>query len=173
MTHICVGNVTIIGPDNGLWPSRHQAIIWTNAGILLNGPWGTNSSEILIGIHTFSFKKIHLKMLSAKWRPFCLSLNVLTFLGCRSTHYAFSVASSLVLHIRTNSCVTIWNEICSNFNSGFALPIDPYNGSENHTLKMIATSPRGPWVKCINIGFNIKGSYYTKYFASYLVSSFI
>ena len=33
---------------------------------------------MLINIHTFSFKKMHLKQLSAKWRPFCLSLNVLT-----------------------------------------------------------------------------------------------
>ena len=44
VTHICVGNLTIIGPDNGLSPGRRQAIIWTNAGILLIGPWGTNFS---------------------------------------------------------------------------------------------------------------------------------
>ena len=75
--HICVGNLTIIGPDNALSPGRRQAIIWSNTGILLIGPWGTNFSEILIGIQTFSFKKMHLKMSSAKWRPFCLGLNVL------------------------------------------------------------------------------------------------
>ena len=57
VTHICVGNLTIIGPDNGLSPGRRQAIIWTNAGILLIGPCGTNFSEILIGIQTFSLKK--------------------------------------------------------------------------------------------------------------------
>ena len=79
MTHICVGNLTIIGPDDGLSPGRRQVIIWTNAGILLNGPWGTNFSEILLGIHTFSFKKIHLKMSSVKWHPFCLGLNVLSW----------------------------------------------------------------------------------------------
>ena len=78
VTHICIGNLTIIGPDNGLSPGRRQAFIWTNAGILLIGPRGTNFSEILIGIHTFSFKKIHLKISSAKWHPFCLGLNVLT-----------------------------------------------------------------------------------------------
>ena len=76
VTYICVGNLTIIGPDNGLSPGRRQAIISTNAGILLIGPCGTNFSEILIGIHTFSFKKIHLKMSSTKFRPFCLGLNV-------------------------------------------------------------------------------------------------
>ena len=35
VTQICVGNVTIIGPDNGLPPGRCQAIIWINAVILL------------------------------------------------------------------------------------------------------------------------------------------
>ena len=77
MTHVCIGKLTAIGSDNGLSPGRHQAIIWTSAGILLIGPLGTNISEILIGIQTFSFKKMHLKMSSAKWRPICLRLNVL------------------------------------------------------------------------------------------------
>ena len=39
---------------------------------------GTNFSEILIRIQTFSFEKMHLKMSSAKWHPFCPGLNVLT-----------------------------------------------------------------------------------------------
>ena len=77
-THICVGKLTTIGSDNGLSPGRRQAIIWTSAGILLIGPLGTNSSEILIGVQTFAFKKMHLKMSSAKWRPSCLDLNVLS-----------------------------------------------------------------------------------------------
>ena len=78
MTHICVSTLAIIGSDNGLSPGRRQAIILTNAIILLIGPLGTNFSEILIGIQTFSIKKMHLKMSFAKWRPFCLGLNVLT-----------------------------------------------------------------------------------------------
>ena len=77
VTHICISNLIIIGSDNGLSPVRRQAIIRTNAGILLIGPFGTNISKILIIIYTFSFKKMNLKMLSAKWRPFCLSFNVL------------------------------------------------------------------------------------------------
>ena len=72
--HICVAKLTIIGSDNG----RHQAIIWTSAGILLNGPLGTNFSEISIRIQSLSFKEMHLKMSSGKWRPFCRGLNVLT-----------------------------------------------------------------------------------------------
>ena len=77
VTYICVGKLTIIGSDNGLSPGWRQAIIWTNAGILLIEPLGTNFSEILIGIQTFSFTKMRLKMSSAKWRLFCLGLNVL------------------------------------------------------------------------------------------------
>ena len=76
-THMCVGKLTTIGSENGLSPGRRQAIIWTNAGILIIGPLGTNFSEILIGIQTFSFRKMHLKISSAKWRPFCLGLNEL------------------------------------------------------------------------------------------------
>ena len=78
VTHICVGNLIIIVSDNGLSPYRRQAIIWTNAGILLIGPLGTSFSEILIEILTFSFKKMRLKVSSAKRRHFCLGLNVLS-----------------------------------------------------------------------------------------------
>ena len=74
-THICVRKLTIIASDNGLSPGRRQAIIETNDGILLIWSLGTNFSEILIEIHSFSFTKMHLKMSSGKWRPFCLGLN--------------------------------------------------------------------------------------------------
>ena len=77
VTHICVSNPTIIGSDNGLSPSRRQAIIWTNVGLLLIRPLGTNFSEMLIEIHIFSFKKMYFKWWSGKWRPFCPGLNVL------------------------------------------------------------------------------------------------
>ena len=61
-THLCVGELTIIGSNNGLSPGRRQAIIWTNAGILLIRPWGTNFSENFIGNQVLLFKKMHLKM---------------------------------------------------------------------------------------------------------------
>ena len=66
VTHICVCNLTIIGPDNGLSPGRRQAIIWTSAGLLQTGPL----REILIEIQSFIFKNLHVKMSSIKWRPF-------------------------------------------------------------------------------------------------------
>ena len=78
VTHICVSKITIIGSDNDLLPGRRQAILWTSAGILLMGPFGTNFSEILVAIHIVWFKKMHLKMSSGKLRPSCLGLSVLT-----------------------------------------------------------------------------------------------
>ena len=83
-TYIGISKLPIIGSDNGLSPGRRQAIIFTNAGILLIGPLWTNFSGILIKIQTFSFKKKRLKVLSAKWRPFCRGLNVL--LGAYGAH---------------------------------------------------------------------------------------
>ena len=52
MTHICVGNLTIIDSDNCLSPGRRQAIIPIDDGILLTGPSGTDFNEILIKTHT-------------------------------------------------------------------------------------------------------------------------
>ena len=92
VTHICVSKQTIIGSDNSLSPGRRQAIIWTNAGILLIGPMGTNFSEILIEIHTFSFKKMRLKISSGKWRPCCLGLNVLILFCWRGNHFSPSTS---------------------------------------------------------------------------------
>ena len=94
-TYICVGKLTTIVSDNGLSPGRRQAIIWTNAGILLIGPLGTNFSEILIEIYTFSFKKINLKVSSGKWRPSCLGLNVLIAVCCRRCYRIVACKSNL------------------------------------------------------------------------------
>ena len=100
VTHISVGKLTIIGSDNGLSPGRRQAIIWTNAGILLIRPLGTNFSEILIGVQTFSFKKMHLKMSSAKWRPFCPGLNVLKLIHVSKRGPRLGLCDSL--------CTKLW-----------------------------------------------------------------
>ena len=90
VTHICVGNLTIIGWENGLSSGRCQAIIWTNAGILLIGLSGTNFSEIFAEIITFSLKKMYLKVSSGKWHPFCLGLNVLTLQMLETGYSGFS-----------------------------------------------------------------------------------
>ena len=95
LTHICISKVTIIGPDNGLSPGRRQAIIWTNDGMLLISPLGKNLSEILMEIHIFSFKKMPLKMSSAKCRPFCLGLNLLIHCGQVASLHGNTAGSTL------------------------------------------------------------------------------
>ena len=68
--HICVGgNLTSIVSDNGLLPGRHQAIIWTNAGILFSGPLGTNFSEIQIFIQENAFHNDICKIMTILSRP--------------------------------------------------------------------------------------------------------
>ena len=54
VTHTCVDKLAMIGSDNGLAPTRRQAIIWTNARILLMGPLENNFSETLIETHILS-----------------------------------------------------------------------------------------------------------------------
>ena len=71
---------TNIASDNCLSPVWCQAIIRTDAAILSITPYGTYFSEILFKIQKFPFTKMHLKISSAKCRPFCLSLKVLTLL---------------------------------------------------------------------------------------------
>ena len=84
VTHICIGNLNIIGSDNGLSPGRRQAIIRSNDGIMVIGPVGTNVKEILIEIHILAFRKLHLDVSSVKWQPFCLGLSVLFTVWRRS-----------------------------------------------------------------------------------------
>ena len=95
VTCICVCKLTISGSDNGLSTGNRRVIIWTNTGILLIRIIGTNFSEILSDTHTFSFKKLHLKMAPGKWLPFYLGLNV-------STHLP------LVTHICVNELSQHW-----------------------------------------------------------------
>ena len=85
VTHICVSNLTIIGSDHGLSPGRRQAIIWTNAGILLIRSLGTNFSEVLFEMYIFSLKK-------CIWK-------------CRQEVGGHFVSASCAIH---NGCITRW-----------------------------------------------------------------
>ena len=66
VTLIRVNKIITIGSD-----------IWTNAGILLIRPLAINFNDMLIETKTFSFKKMHLKSSSVKWRLFRLGFNEL------------------------------------------------------------------------------------------------
>ena len=65
------------GSAIGLSLGQRQTITWTNDDLLSVATLGRNLSQIWNQIQKFSFKKLHLKMLSAKCQPFCFSLNVL------------------------------------------------------------------------------------------------
>ena len=69
----------------------------TNAHLLSNGPLGTNFSEIRIVIQNFSFLKMHLKMLSVKWQPFCAGEGVL--IHCKSIGGRVSVDKPFVFQV--------------------------------------------------------------------------
>ena len=112
VTHICVSKLTIIGSDNGLSPGRRQAIIWTNDGILLIRTLGTNFSEILGKIHSISFKKMHLKMSSAKGRLFNLGLNELKYKRRFRYPASFTKVLAPIQHSRGKSKRIEWRTNC-------------------------------------------------------------
>ena len=94
LTHIYVGNRTIIGSNNGLSLGRRQDIVCTNAGMLLIGTMGKNFSDILSEIHIFSFKKMHLK---------CRRRNVGHFVSASMRTGTKALSQSMV----TNFCDTM------------------------------------------------------------------
>ena len=80
---LCSGNHVVYRQTDGRTDGRTRWIQYTPppTGLLSIRPQGEYFNEILIKIKTFSFKKIHLKVLSAKSRPFCLGFDVLHVLG--------------------------------------------------------------------------------------------
>ena len=75
--YVCVNIYqAIIGSDNGMSTSWHQAFIRISAGVLLIGTLVTNLSDIWTNLCIFFFMKRLLKMSSAKLWPFCLGLKV-------------------------------------------------------------------------------------------------
>ena len=100
VTHICVHKLTIIGSDNGLSSGRHKAIICTDAGILLIGPWGTNFNDIIIEVRAFSLNRIRLKMSSANCCPIRLGLNGLSQTTKHfEKSWRYSSTTRILLHI--------------------------------------------------------------------------
>ena len=137
VTHICIDNLTIVGSVNGLLPGQHIAIIWTSAGLLSIHPQGTYFNEISIKIQTFSFKKMHLKVLSAKSRPFCLGLNVVM----QKKHSSSALAKELCLfYIKPSICRKC--DFCDSFVTEILFCIQSFQ------KKFLSTSPNlgfKPW----------------------------
>ena len=86
--------IALVAPS----PGRCQSIISTNAGILLIGPLGSNFNEILITIHTVSFQKIHLKMLSGNGDNFFFTIQIFFSWEWIWTNCTFSVLENDVIY---------------------------------------------------------------------------
>ena len=87
VTHTCVSKLTITDSDNGLSPGRRQAIIWTNAEILLIGTPGTNfNRNSYIFIQENPFQNIVWKMAAVLSRTQCVKYNrnKCFVVGCRN-----------------------------------------------------------------------------------------
>ena len=104
VTQICV-----------LSPIRRQAINWANGGLLSIGLLGTNFSEILIAILSFSFKKIHLQI-SAK-----MAVILSRGRGVNESIYSqmtyLSLASTTDSPIRRDSSSAVREPFCSTCNT--------------------------------------------------------
>ena len=88
MTHICVGNPTIICSDNGLSAPSHYLYQCWNIG-----NWTfRNQLQWYFNRNSNIFLKLHLKTSSAKWRLFCLCLNelMLNYMKQLGVHWCYS-----------------------------------------------------------------------------------
>ena len=124
--YICVSKLTIIGSVNGLSPRRCQAIACTNAPLLPIRPQGTcYFIEFLFKIQKFWLMEIHLKMSSAKWRPFWLGLNVLI-------DHTHPLSINHITTAKQNKTVMYVQEICciSDITSKYAI-IPPATEARN------------------------------------------
>ena len=77
----------------------YWAVLLWDATILSIGPLGTNFSKIEIKIQNFSFGKKHLKISSAKWRPFCPGRDHLTL----AQSLTLPVASCFYANLTSNT----------------------------------------------------------------------
>ena len=115
MTDVWLSKFTIIDSDNGLSPGRHQTIIWTNAGILLIGPVGTNFSEILITVCIFLLKKnafenVIWKMAAILSQPQCVNpLNAVFVMSPKFTLKKYHCQLNIPTWYR--NCLTVGCEL--------------------------------------------------------------
>ena len=106
MTHICVSKLTITGSDNGLLPGGRQAIIWTNAGILLirnlrnKLQWNLKQNSCIF-IQENAFENVVCEMASILFRPQCVNLwDFMRYMDTVQEHYQFIVLSKEMNIIR-------------------------------------------------------------------------
>ena len=100
-------------------------VAWSAPSHYLNQWWNivnsnlTNSSEVVSEIRTFAFRKMHLKMLSAKWGPFCLGLNV-------STSHPW-----MIKYVEVSFWNRCWQVRQATFNSSLDRPVELVAADKN------------------------------------------
>ena len=120
---------TNISSDNGLAPIRCQAIIWTNDDLSFIESMERYFSEICIKIDA-SYKNTFLKMSSAKWQPFCPSLDVVntaalqvdTLISWRIHHEAGYVMMHWNFHKKLISFFVFFFQTFPFFNAEMPIP---------------------------------------------------
>ena len=121
MTHICVGKLTIIGSDND-WSGRHQAIIWTNAGILLIGPFNRNWN---IFIQENAFDYVVWKMSAIFSLPQCVNGKVIYICPVPEQCQGFPNISKLH-SLRYYLCLSRAHKMASHTSSSISQTSDPF-----------------------------------------------
>ena len=107
-TYKCILNWVI--NSNGLSPVQYQSITWTNYVLFLIGHTWTKYIYIFIKVSSF-IQENALKMLSAKWKPFCSGLDAP--LGDVAVFWNMSFFNTLWWVI---SWIVLWNYLQLNTN---------------------------------------------------------
>ena len=119
--HVWISKWTIIGSaDNGLSPGRHQAIFWTNTGILSMGHLGTNFNEIslkksYIFIQENPFENVVWKMVAILSWPLLLQ----AFIFCTTyTHMYMCMCMYIHIYFYVRCCPVMRCFIIQNIHNG-------------------------------------------------------
>ena len=121
MTYICVSGITIIGSDNGLSPGRRQAIIWSNAGILLiealekKLQWNSYRNYSIF-IQENALECVVCEMTTILSRPQCVKPNC-TVVSDFLSQMKLNSTRSMILLVQ----LRIDTELGPNFNSSYGL----------------------------------------------------
>ena len=106
VTHICVGNLTIIGSDNGLSPSHYLNQCWNIVNWTLRNKlqWNINRNSYIF-IQENAFKNIIWKKAAILSRPRCVKM--------ARDHSAFR--KRIALHISLNPWTTAYIQNSSQY----------------------------------------------------------
>ena len=157
-------NRIITGSGNDLSPVRRQAITWTNAELLQIRLLGTSFSEIWIGNLSSSFKKMHLKISSAKMAAILSRGRWVNYTILYDNEVSAIKIVSLVIWITSTAerqCAkrgVCLREAMTRHHYNYSLSFDIYCHLRVHSLVTMAFSHRILYKLPINYEKSIPGS---------------